>query len=229
MTVELLYSVVVAVGDVQGSLRADRHGSGVVELSGADADLAGRAFLPDKAAIGLQLLNALVVDVGDPQFAIGRDGHAAGRIELAGATARAADDAPGQAVQAEHLDTVVEVFGHIEFVGVHRQVHRPAELPDTTAGRAELAFEVAVEIEDLDTPVARVGNEHLITGNGDAGRVVELPGCAARLTPGADELIGRLLARGHEGQPAGQADERQDDDGIAAQLEHSSALHGSSP
>lgn len=173
---ELLYPVIVAVGDVKRSLWIKCHIRRIVELARPDADLARRSPLAHKTAIRLELLNALVVEIRDQQVAVGRDRHTSGRVKLAGATARFADETFGLAIKTEDLNPVIEVFGHVKLAIVNGEIHGAAELARPLAGCTELAFEMAVEVENLDATIAGVGDEHLVAGDSDPGRIVELPG-----------------------------------------------------
>ena len=222
---ELLYPVIVAVGDVKRPVGTKRHIRRIVELTRQNADRSRRAPLTHEAAIRMELLDALVVEIRDQQVAVGRYRHTPGSIEFAGAAARFADKAFGLTVEAEHLNPVIEVFGHVNLILVNGEIHRAAELARPLAGRPELPFEMAVEVENLNAPIAGIGDEHLVAGDSDPGRIVELPGIAAFAAPCGHERVVWFLRPRYEGQPTEGDEERQCDDNISSHFESGLQFH----
>ena len=148
----------------------------------------------------------MIVEIGNIEIARIIDRDPARGIELPRSAAAPADRAQRRAVEREHLNAIIEIFGDIKEAVTDRQIHRPAELAQGLARGPECAPETAVAVEDLDAAVSRVRDEDLVAGDRDPGGVAELPRSAARLAPGGDEDIAGFPGRGNEEEPA---DEQQ--------------------
>ena len=130
------------------------------------------------------MLHTVIVKVRHKQITVIGHCNTSGRVKLARPLAGAANDPQRLASQAEHLNPVVHILWHVEFVVVYGQVHRPPKFPEFITGGAERPFEAPLVIENLDTPVAGIGHEHFGVCYRNPGGVVELPRATAFFTPG---------------------------------------------
>src|SRR6266852_3929239 len=183
---EALQPMVVGVRYPQRAVRPDCRVRRVMELPVPEpSGLAERVEAP---AVRPENQNIVPVEVCDVQVAALVHRNSTGRIQ-----ALRLDVANETAIQLEHRDSVVVVFGDVqELVRPYAEVHGPIQLPRSFAFPAEGTLVLAVHSKHGDAVRARVCDEDVSRfRDGDADRPVQPPRPAV-----AGSVVEEIFRRG---------------------------------
>lgn len=109
LRVEHMNPVAITIGHVKIAFAVQSDITRIDELPCPMAGVSGGSPLPRKRPIGEQLLHALIVEIGYKNITVGRYRHPHPRVELGRPAVVAANDPLRRAVQAEHLNAVVDI------------------------------------------------------------------------------------------------------------------------
>jgi len=190
---EDLDTIIVSIRHNQVSVRVKGNICRIIEETRKKSLLSGLAVLPDEFTVWFQKLDSMIKEVSHIKSSLMVYSHSGGGIELSGAGTGGSNESKRFSFQGEGLYSVVEIIGHVQFIALNVQMHRPVKLPQSAALVTKLPHEPAVSIKYLNPVVTCITHENLVCGNRDPDRFPKLTGSSSVCPPCVQEPVPLLL------------------------------------